>query len=78
MLKCVDNDCVIRSKYAYTFTLILIASKLCLLIMKHGILIIGSSNTEMVIQTEHLPVPGETILGGTFFMAPAVKALTRL
>src|SRR3954462_1290536 len=41
--------------------------------MKHGILIIGSSNTDMVIQTEHLPVPGETILGGTFFMAAGGK-----
>jgi ribokinase len=41
--------------------------------MKHGILIIGSSNTDMVIQTEHLPVPGETILGGTFFMTAGGK-----
>jgi len=41
--------------------------------MKHGILIIGSSNTDMVIQTDHLPLPGETILGGTFFMAAGGK-----
>jgi len=41
--------------------------------MKNGILIIGSSNTDMVIQTDHLPVPGETILGGTFFMAAGGK-----
>ncbi|HEY2725737.1 MAG TPA: ribokinase, partial [Parafilimonas sp.] len=33
-----------------------------------NILIIGSSNTDMVIKCEHLPVPGETILGGNFFM----------
>jgi len=33
-----------------------------------SILIVGSSNTDMVIQTPHLPSPGETILGGTFFM----------
>ncbi len=32
------------------------------------ILVIGSSNTDMVIKTEHLPAPGETILGGNFFM----------
>ena len=32
------------------------------------ILVIGSSNTDMVIKCEHLPAPGETILGGTFFM----------
>ena len=32
------------------------------------IVVIGSSNTDMVIKCEHLPTPGETILGGTFFM----------
>ena len=32
------------------------------------IVVIGSSNTDMVIKTQHLPVPGETILGGSFFM----------
>ena len=32
------------------------------------IVVIGSSNTDMVIKTEHLPAPGETILGGSFFM----------
>lgn len=36
--------------------------------MKPSIVVIGSSNTDMVIKTAHLPVPGETILGGTFFM----------
>ena len=38
-----------------------------------NILVIGSSNTDMVIRTDHLPVPGETILGGTFFMNPGGK-----
>lgn len=32
------------------------------------ILVIGSSNTDMVIKTHHFPAPGETILGGTFLM----------
>jgi ribokinase len=32
------------------------------------IVVIGSSNTDMVIKCDHLPAPGETILGGTFFM----------
>src|SRR4051795_12544776 len=41
--------------------------------MNKKILIIGSSNTDMVIKTNHLPVPGETILGGTFFMAAGGK-----
>lgn len=40
---------------------------------QQGILVVGSTNTDMVIQTDHLPVPGETILGGTFFMNPGGK-----
>jgi len=36
--------------------------------MKSSVLVIGSSNTDMVIKTSHLPVLGETVLGGTFFM----------
>jgi ribokinase len=37
------------------------------------ILVIGSSNTDMVIKTEKLPLPGETLLGGTFLMNPGGK-----
>jgi ribokinase len=37
------------------------------------ILVIGSSNTDMVIKTEKLPANGETILGGTFLMNPGGK-----
>jgi ribokinase len=37
------------------------------------IIVIGSSNTDMVIKTEKLPVPGETILGGTFLLNPGGK-----
>ena len=37
------------------------------------ILVIGSSNTDMVIKTKKLPAPGETILGGTFLMNPGGK-----
>ncbi len=32
------------------------------------ILVVGSSNTDMVIKTSHFPAPGETILGGKFLM----------
>jgi ribokinase len=32
------------------------------------IIVVGSSNTDMVIKSKRLPVPGETILGGTFLM----------
>ena len=35
---------------------------------KPSIIVIGSSNTDMVIKSSHLPAPGETILGGFFFM----------
>lgn len=37
------------------------------------ILVIGSSNTDMVIKTVKLPAPGETILGGTFLLNPGGK-----
>ena len=39
----------------------------------HNILVVGSSNTDMVVKTNHLPRPGETVLGGTFFMNPGGK-----
>jgi ribokinase len=32
------------------------------------IIVIGSANTDMVVKASKLPLPGETILGGTFFM----------
>ncbi len=35
---------------------------------QQSILIIGSSNTDMVIKSDKFPLPGETILGGKFFM----------
>lgn len=38
-----------------------------------NILVIGSANTDMVIRVPRIPRPGETILGGTFSMAPGGK-----
>jgi ribokinase len=32
------------------------------------IIVVGSSNTDMVVKTDELPLPGETKLGGVFFM----------
>lgn len=32
------------------------------------IVVIGSANTDMVVKATKLPLPGETLLGGTFFM----------
>jgi len=37
------------------------------------IIVIGSSNTDMVIKSKKLPGPGETVLGGTFLMNPGGK-----
>jgi ribokinase len=37
------------------------------------ILVIGSSNTDMVVKTARFPEPGETIIGGDFFMFPGGK-----
>lgn len=37
------------------------------------ILVIGSSNTDMVVKTNRFPQPGETIIGGDFFLFPGGK-----
>lgn len=41
--------------------------------MSRSIVVIGSSNTDMVIKADKFPLPGETILGGKFFMFPGGK-----
>jgi len=38
-----------------------------------NILVVGSSNTDMIIRVPHIPGPGETILGGRFSMAQGGK-----
>lgn len=40
---------------------------------ENRILIIGSSNTDMTVRIAHLPVPGETVLGGSFTMGQGGK-----
>ncbi len=37
------------------------------------VVVVGSSNTDMVVRTEHLPLPGETVLGGKFVMTAGGK-----
>ena len=37
------------------------------------IYVIGSSNTDMVVKTDRLPLPGETLLGGKFLLNPGGK-----
>jgi ribokinase len=41
--------------------------------MKPKIVVVGSSNTDMVVKIPGLPRPGETILGGSFSMAAGGK-----
>ena len=36
--------------------------------IKPNIVVIGSSNTDMVVRAKKLPLPGESIMGGDFFM----------
>ena len=40
---------------------------------KNKIFVIGSCNTDMVIKSDRLPTPGETVIGGTFLMNPGGK-----
>lgn len=37
------------------------------------IVVIGSTNTDMVVRCPHMPRPGETVLGGEFMMNPGGK-----
>lgn len=37
------------------------------------IYVFGSSNTDMVVKSEKLPAPGETVIGGEFLMNPGGK-----
>lgn len=41
--------------------------------MSSKIIVVGSMNMDMVVKTSHIPQPGETVLGGSFFMNPGGK-----
>ena len=41
------------------------------------ITVIGSSNTDLLIKTNRIPDPGETVLGGTFMMNAGGKGPIR-
>jgi len=41
--------------------------------MKKNILVIGSLNYDLVVSADHLPIPGETIIGGNFKTYPGGK-----
>jgi len=38
-----------------------------------NIVVVGSCNTDMVVKSHRLPVPGETVLGGAFMINPGGK-----
>ncbi len=40
---------------------------------ENKIVVIGSSNTDMVVRSDHLPLPGETVVGDQFVMNPGGK-----
>jgi ribokinase len=40
---------------------------------KQSIVVVGSCNTDMVIKSDRLPIPGETVIGGIFLMNPGGK-----
>ncbi|MBZ4188880.1 ribokinase [Niabella beijingensis] len=37
------------------------------------IIVVGSTNMDMVVKADHIPVPGETVIAGSFFMNPGGK-----
>lgn len=41
--------------------------------LSRKIIVVGSTNMDMVVKTDHIPVPGETVLSGSFFMNPGGK-----
>jgi ribokinase len=41
--------------------------------MNSGIAVVGSLNMDFVVDVDHLPAPGETVLGGNFQMIPGGK-----
>jgi ribokinase len=41
--------------------------------IKPRIVVVGSSNTDMIVKVDRIPSPGETVLGGHFMTAPGGK-----
>ena len=37
------------------------------------VVVVGSSNTDMVVKSQRIPAPGETVIGGTFVLAAGGK-----
>jgi ribokinase len=43
------------------------------IVKRPRIVVVGSSNTDMVVKAARIPAPGETVLGGAFAMVPGGK-----
>jgi ribokinase len=41
--------------------------------MRPKIVVVGSANTDLMVNVEHLPTPGETVLGGNYMIAQGGK-----
>ena len=41
--------------------------------MTKKIIVLGSSNSDLIIKTDKIPKPGETVIGGKFFQAAGGK-----
>jgi ribokinase len=41
--------------------------------MKPKLVVVGSANRDLVVKTERIPAPGETVIGGAFVTAPGGK-----
>lgn len=46
--------------------------------MLSEIIVVGSTNMDMVVKTTHIPLPGETVLGGTFLLNPGGKGANQV
>jgi ribokinase len=46
--------------------------------MKARILVVGSSNTDLIVKAPRLPQPGETVLGGEFVTTAGGKGANRI
>ena len=46
--------------------------------MSNKIVVVGSSNVDLIIKGDKIPARGETVLGGTFYKAAGGKGATRL
>lgn len=64
---------LLASRLLSLLKILLFNIKILQKVIKAKIVVVGSSNTDMVIKASRLPVPGETVIGGEFMMNPGGK-----